>query len=140
MLALTFPCNGLKAQIGSTPEGCILAGVVRFRAVRRCPLMARLCPWRFWFKEDQRILREASYGALADLAEQLAPALAAAPPEAIARAAERCPSLRRYPVGMASPKVRTALRSGDISAWDLDRQLAVAASLGLRVRIVLEPA
>ncbi|HEV2545334.1 MAG TPA: hypothetical protein VGU70_21520 [Methylobacterium sp.] len=41
---------------------------------------------------------------------------------------------------MASPKVRTALRSGDISAWDLDRQLAVAASLGLRVRIVLEPA
>lgn len=78
--------------------------------------MARLCPWRFWFKEDQRILREASYGALADLAEQLAPALAAAPPEAIARAAERCPSLQRYPVGMASPKVRTALRSGDIAA------------------------
>jgi hypothetical protein len=41
---------------------------------------------------------------------------------------------------MASPKVRTALRSGDIAAWDLDRQLAVAASLGLRARIVLEPA
>jgi len=83
---------------------------------------------------------EASSGILADIAEQLAPALAAAPPEAIARAAERCPSLRRYPVGMASPKVRTALRSGDISGWDLDRQLAVAASLGLRARIVLEPA
>ncbi|WP_276508074.1 hypothetical protein [Methylorubrum populi] len=41
---------------------------------------------------------------------------------------------------MASPKVRTALRSGDIAGWDLDRQLAVAASLGLRARIVLEPA
>lgn len=76
---------------------------------------------------------------MADLAAQLAPALAA-PPEAIARAAERCPSLQRYPVGMASPKVRTALRSGDISGWDLDRQLAVAASMGLRARIVLEPA
>lgn len=70
---------------------------------------------------------------------RLAPALAASPAEAIARAAERCPSLRRYPVGMASPKVRTALWSGDISTWDLDRQLAVAASIGLRARIVLEP-
>lgn len=56
------------------------------------------------------------------------------------RAAERRPSLRRYPIGMASPKVRTALRSGDIAGWDLDRQLAVAASLGLKARIVLEPA
>lgn len=60
--------------------------------------------------------------------------------QALERAAVRCPSLRRYPVGMASPKCRTALRSGDISAWDFDRQLAVAASLGLRARIVLEPA
>ncbi len=76
----------------------------------------------------------------ADDAAQLAPALAAATPEAIARAVQRTPSLGRYPAGMASPKARIALRSGDISAWDLDRQLAVAASLGLRARIVLEPA
>lgn len=76
---------------------------------------------------------------MAGLAEQLAPALSAAPPEVIARAAEKCPSLRRHPVGMASPKVWTALRSGDISAGDLGRQLVVAASLGLRARIVLEP-
>lgn len=71
---------------------------------------------------------------------QLAAALDAAPPDVLARAVERPPSLGRYPARMASPKVRTALRSGDISGWDLDRQLAVAASLGLRARIVLEPA
>lgn len=67
-------------------------------------------------------------------------AMPEAPGEALERAAQRYPSLRRYSVGMASPKVGTALRSGDIAAWDLDRQLAVAASLGLRARIVLEPA
>jgi hypothetical protein len=71
--------------------------------------------------------------------EQLAGALAAAPRETIARAAERTPSLRRYPVGMASPKVRTALRSGDIAGWDLDRQGAVAASLDHRVEMILVP-
>jgi hypothetical protein len=83
---------------------------------------------------------EAARVARADVAEQLATAMAGTPGEALERAAVRCPSLRRYPIGMASPKVRTALRSGDIAAWDLDRQLAVAASLGLRARIVLEPA
>ncbi|KQT93368.1 hypothetical protein ASG60_08360 [Methylobacterium sp. Leaf469] len=66
--------------------------------------------------------------------------MAGAPGEAMERDAERCPSLRRYPVGIASPKVRTALRAGDISGWDLDRQLAVAASLDLPARITLEPA
>ncbi|WP_280139103.1 hypothetical protein [Methylobacterium sp. GXS13] len=40
---------------------------------------------------------------------------------------------------MSSPKVRTALRSGDIASWDLDRLLAVAASIGLKARIVLKP-
>ena len=58
--------------------------------------------------------------------------------EAIARAVERCPSLRRYPVGMSSPKVRTAVRAGDIAHFDFDRQLVIAASLGKRLRIVLE--
>ncbi len=91
-------------------------------------------------RHDAEAGRRAAQACRAGLAEQLAPAISAAPPEAIARAAERCPSLWRYPVGMASPKVRTALRSGDISGWDLDRQLAMAASLGLRARIVLEPA
>ncbi|UYW24814.1 hypothetical protein OKC48_16195 [Methylorubrum extorquens] len=59
--------------------------------------------------------------------------------EAIARAVERTPSLARYPVGMASPKVRTAMRTGDLASWDLDRQCAVAASLGHRVEVVLVP-
>ncbi|APX86014.1 hypothetical protein BV511_15685 [Methylorubrum extorquens] len=75
----------------------------------------------------------------AGIAAQLAPALERAPPEAIARAVERTPSLARYPVGMASPKVRTAMRTGDLASWDLDRQCAVAASLGHRVEVVLVP-
>jgi hypothetical protein len=75
----------------------------------------------------------------AGIASQLSAALDAAPPDVLARAIERTPSLGRYPAGMASPKVRTALRSGDISGWDLDRQCAVAASLGHRVEIVLVP-
>lgn len=59
--------------------------------------------------------------------------------EAVARAVERTPSLARYPVGMASPKVRTSMRTGDLASWDLDRQCAVAASLGHRVEVVLVP-
>jgi hypothetical protein len=41
---------------------------------------------------------------------------------------------------MASPKVRTALRSGEISRWGLDRLCAVAASLKCAVHPVLVPA
>jgi hypothetical protein len=41
---------------------------------------------------------------------------------------------------MASPKVRTALRSGEIGRWDLDRLYAVAASLRHTVHPVLVPA
>lgn len=110
------------------------------RAIFAARCQRRISGTELIARHDAAAGREAARIARADLAEQLAPALAAAPPEAVARAAERCPSLRRYPIGMSSPKVRTALRSGDISAWDLDRQLAVAASLGLRARIVLEPA
>ena len=32
------------------------------------------------------------------------------------------------------------MRSGDLAAWDLDCLLAVAASIGLKARIVLKPA
>lgn len=39
------------------------------------------------------------------------------------------PLLPVLPRRDGEPEVRTALRSGDISACDLDRQLAVAASL-----------
>ncbi|MBI1689541.1 hypothetical protein [Methylorubrum sp. DB1722] len=75
----------------------------------------------------------------AGIAAQLAPALERAPPEALARAVERTPSLARYPVGMASPKIRTQMRTGEIASWDLDRQCAVAASLGHRVEVILVP-
>lgn len=44
-----------------------------------------------------------------------------------------------YPIGMASPKPRTAFRSGDIAGWDLDCQCAVAASLNHRVEMILVP-
>jgi hypothetical protein len=70
----------------------------------------------------------------------MALAMERAPVEALEAVVERCPSVARYPIGMRSPRIRTALRSGDIEGWDLDRQCAVAASLGMRVRLVLEPA
>lgn len=77
----------------------------------------------------------------ADVAAQLAMAAERAPRAALDAAVERCPSVAKsFRPGMRSPRIRTALRSGDISGWDLDRQLAVAASLGLRARLVLEPA
>lgn len=41
---------------------------------------------------------------------------------------------------MASPKVRTALRSGDIAAWDFDRLCAVSASLDQCIEATLVPA
>ncbi|NEU13511.1 hypothetical protein G3T14_15420 [Methylobacterium sp. BTF04] len=52
---------------------------------------------------------------------------------------ERVPSVARYAIGMVSPKVRTALRSGDIARWDLDRLCAVSASVGHRVEAILVP-
>lgn len=110
------------------------------RAIYSARCLHRVTGTELIARHDAEAGRRAAQACRADIAAQLAPALAAAPPEAIARAIERTPSLGRYPAGMASPKVRTALRSGDIAAWDLDRQLAVAASLGLRARIILEPA
>jgi hypothetical protein len=114
------------------------ASLSRALYAARCQL--RVTGTELIARHDAAAGREASRAARADVAVQLAVAMAGAPGEALERAAVRCPSLRNFPVGMASPKVRTALRSGDISAWDLDRQLAVAASLGLRARILLEPA
>ena len=81
--------------------------------------MAKVWKWR---KAGRSlILSQGAQACRAEIAEQLLPALNVTPPDAIARAVERCPSLRRYPVGRASLKVRTALRSGDISSWDLPR-------------------
>jgi hypothetical protein len=90
-------------------------------------------------RHDAAAGREAATVARAGLAAQLLPALEAATPEAIARVEERTPSVARYAVGVRSPKVRTALRAGEIAAWDLDRQCAVAASLRHSVHLVLVP-
>ncbi|TXM74853.1 hypothetical protein FV226_05635 [Methylobacterium sp. WL12] len=90
-------------------------------------------------RHDAAAGREAADVARAGLAGQLLPILDAAMPEAVARVEERTPSVARYAVGMASPKVRTALRSGDLARWDLDRLCAVSASLGHRVEAILVP-
>lgn len=102
-------------------------------------LMAHLCPWCSGSYLHLAAPSRKQFALNANIAAELAPTLEQAPPEAVLRAVERTPSLTRYPVGMASPKVRTAMRTGEIASWDLDCQCAVAASLGHRVEILLVP-
>lgn len=49
------------------------------------------------------------------------------------------PRWRTNPVGMTSLKIQTAMRTGDLVSWDLDRLCAIAASCDRRVKVVLVP-